>query len=802
MGDSELERLRQEVVRLTVELDRTSAEKEQAAQYGLVLLEEKDGLELRCQDLENVYENTRQDLLVTQEALAKFQSSQQVSTRTGIEHEETLLSESAARETSLNSQIIETELDLKATKAEVERLKTEKAEALSEAGGLRQQHGVLEVELKAARAEVKEYRFRETRLLTDYSELEEENVALQKQVSSLRSTTVEFEGAKHEIRHLQEEVELLNSQVEELTNLKKIAEKQLEEALESLQAEREQRYALKKELDAKNNSESMFQLGNLALSIQGITESGAPSSMGSEGDEEAPVFKKMDDSEDNNGDSQEDLLARGGGGMDESAPPAEDLFSEIHLGQLKRLEKQLESSETEKQRVSAGAREVQASLEAALREVTSQRAKVAEMLAYCADLDKLTADADVLSSEGGLGAVAASGVKDISVLLARHQAWQTKAVRELELLRANLRHFSLEDEATFDTVGRMKAELTGLRDQLAAQDRAVADLGHDIKIMDSLAAEAQSALGSVQNELTVVTEELAKIYHHICTANNITPSRIMLEHSKGSDERNTSIKSPADTYTPSKMELLRSKLKTVLVQQRESAQFGDAAAVANSLDTVKDQLKYLKAAVESSLEMNKKKLSSSGGNAGGVASDHEAAAAAAEEAELQEAQDQIVKLKSLLSTKREQIATLRTVLKANKQTAEVALSTLKAKYDSEKGIVSETMLKLRNELRRLKEDAATFSSLRAMFAARCEEYSTQVDELQRQVQSAEDEKKTLNQLLRMAIHQKLVLTQRLEDIEMQSEIRPSTGGPRRGGQRKPAGYSRGRSAYNNFQSSR
>ena len=79
---------------------------------------------------------------------------------------------------------------------------------------------------------------------------------------------MEFEGAKHEIRHLQEEVEVLNSQVEELANLKKIAEKQLEEALESLQAEREQRYALKKELDNKNNSESMFQLGNLALSIQ------------------------------------------------------------------------------------------------------------------------------------------------------------------------------------------------------------------------------------------------------------------------------------------------------------------------------------------------------------------------------------------------------------------------------------------------------------------------------------------------------------------------------------------------------
>ena len=69
--------------------------------------------------------------------------------------------------------------------------------------------------------------------------------------------------------------------------------------------------------------------------------------------------------------------------------------------------------------------------------------------------------------------------------------------------------------------------------------------------MDALSAESQRALGltqvrgsfsnifqfttnnRIQNELSNVTEELAKIYHHICTANNITPSRVMLEHSKG-----------------------------------------------------------------------------------------------------------------------------------------------------------------------------------------------------------------------------------------------------------------------------
>lgn len=58
-----------------------------------------------------------------------------------------------------------------------------------------------------------------------------------------------------------------------------------------------------------------------------------------------------------------------------------------------------------------------------------------------------------------------------------------------------------------------------------------------------------------------------------------------------------------------------------------------------------------------------------------------------------------------------------------------------------------------------------------MFAARCEEYVTQVDELNRQLSAAEEEKKTLNQLLRLAVQQKLGLTQRLEDIEMDRELR-------------------------------
>lgn len=46
---------------------------------------------------------------------------------------------------------------------------------------------------------------------------------------------------------------------------------------------------------------------------------------------------------------------------------------------------------------------------------------------------------------------------------------------------------------------------------------------------------------------------------------------------------------------------------------------------------------------------------------------------------------------------------------------------------------------------------------------------SQLDDMQRQLAAAEDEKKTLNSLLRMAIQQKLALTQRLEDLEFDHE---------------------------------
>lgn len=737
--------LREEIERLYRELDLASTEKIQSAQYGLALLEEKSALQQRCNDLESLYENTKHELDITQEALAKFHTTTKLTTKSGIEQEESLLYESAARETSLQTQIIDLENETKQLRHELERVQAERDHALQEREEVGKDHHQAETERKTLRTELRECRFRETRLLQDYSELEDENISLQKQVSGLRSSQVEFEGAKHEIRRLTEEVELLNSQVEELTNLKKIAEKQMEEALESLQAEREAKYALKKELDQRINSESIYNLSNLALSIRGIADD---QTICSDGEDDSPALRRI----------EADLKTQEPGTS--AAGKQVDLFSEIHLNELKKLEKQLELAETEKALLSQNLRESQYAVEKSQGELQSFVARIVQLAAHVQSLHHLHSKLPEQQSDE-------TALDKLNQVVVQFHQWSTMSAREVDQLQKDLA--DLEKGLTVsDSTQQLRTELTNLRNKLLDTEQRSMLLESDVSFLSKLAAEAGSSLDSAQNDLQNMSEELAQLYHHVCTVNGETPSRVVLDHEKIVPEKEDDNE---------KIEWCRTLFQTdIKIKDLES--LSKAKEIAKYIETAMDQIKHLRSAVEHTIELSKVK-----GLQTGMCSVCEASVNE-NKVEVSDLQEQVIKLKALLSAKREQIATLRTVLKSNKNTAEVALTNLKSKYENEKIIVNETMLKLRNELRMLKENAATFSSLRAMFAARCEEYVTQVDELQRQLTVAEDDRKTLNQLLRLAVQQKLGLTMKLEEYEVDRELRNTrrhaTGGNGRG----------------------
>lgn len=127
------------------------------------------------------------------QALTKFQTSQKVTNKTGIEQEDALLNESAARETSLNLQIFDLENELKQLRHELERVRNERDRMLQENSDFGRDKSDSEADRLRLKSELKDLKFRETRMLSEYSELEEENISLQKQVSSLRSSQVQSE---------------------------------------------------------------------------------------------------------------------------------------------------------------------------------------------------------------------------------------------------------------------------------------------------------------------------------------------------------------------------------------------------------------------------------------------------------------------------------------------------------------------------------------------------------------------------------------------------------------------------------
>ncbi|XP_037961878.2 protein bicaudal D isoform X2 [Plutella xylostella] len=598
---------------------------------------------------------------------------------------------------------------------ELERVVSERDRLLNESSELGADKATRESERAALRGELREARQREQRLLVDIADLEDENISLQKQVSALRSSQVEFEGLKHEVRQYREEAENARAAADETAALRRIAERQLAEALEALQAEREAKFAAKKELDAHLSREAAYNITNLAYSIRGMGEEG--------GDEEGSA----------------------GGSAELAMDHHADLFSEVHLHEITRLEKQLEQAHTENQQLSASMRGSQAAAEAAGAAAATLRAGLQRAASRCSALLQIqtaTKNEEEQQKDG-----------TISSKAARWLTWWQVSGTELSKLAALLAEVQAAmppPDATAASIAR--AELAQLSDRLAEAEVKCAAFTADNQLLTTLAGGAGRALATAAPALSSAAETLAQIYHHVCAINGTQPQRLLLEHAGQTDVSGTEDRTAED--------------EALSLAAGELSGLRCAGAVARSADTLLDQLTHLRAQLDTALDSRHR---------------HQPVMETEERgAEMAELQEQVIKLKSLLSTKREQIATLRTVLKSNKNTAEVALANLKSKYETEKTIVTETMLKLRNELRLLKEDAATFSSLRAMFAARCEEYVTQVDELTQALAGAEEEKKTLNQLLRLAVQQKLALTQRLEELEVDREMRtrrvPKAGG--------------------------
>ncbi|XP_072915298.1 protein bicaudal D homolog 1 isoform X2 [Hemitrygon akajei] len=843
-----VEHYKAEVERLAKELSETTHEKIQAAEYGLVVLEEKQSLKQQYDELESAYETVRHELEQLKEAFGQAYSNHRKVAEDGETREETLLQESASKEAYYLSKILELQTDLKQAKTVVVNVQSENERLSAVSLDLKENNEMLELQRIRMKDEIREYKFRETRLLQDYTELEEENITLQKLVSTLKQNQVEYEGLKHEIKRLEEETVLLNSQLEDAIRLKEIAEHQLEEALETLKNEREQKNNLRKELSQYiNMSDSMYN-NHINIAVDGLKFS----EDGNEPNNDDKVNGHIHGSLVKlNGDYRTSTTRK-----TDNPALVSDLFSELNISEMQKLKQQLIQVEREKAILLVNLQESQTQLEHTKGALTEQHERVHSLTEHVNAMRRLQVNKDLKTDlENEKGRESGEETHDYEVDINGLEILECKykvAITEVIDLKAELKSLKEKYNKCVETYTEEKTKYENRVQELDKQvsclekmnkeyDDKITHFETEIKSLTVMANEGHNTLNAAQDELVTFSEELAQLYHHVCLCNNETPNRVMLDYYRQSRvTRSGSLKGPDDPRAILSPRLARRGLASPVDSRnspehspkesgKDSTQqsptkpvstMGSPAVTAPPSSPVSDpsdirkepmniynlnaiiwdQIKHLQKAVDRSLQLSRQRAAA-----------RELAPMIDKDKEV--LMEEILKLKSLLSTKREQIATLRTVLKANKQTAEIALANLKSKYENEKTMVTETMMKLRNELKALKEDAATFSSLRAMFATRekswwaellnngagrriasgthstecfplilipaqvlsvtlylrCDEYVTQLDDMQRQLAAAEDEKKTLNSLLRMAIQQKLALTQRLEDLEFDHE---------------------------------
>lgn len=693
----ELERVRQDRDDIAQRLDKVQEDLQKAAMAGLELLREKEDSQKKMAEMQAEIDSLKIDLDKSNQTLAEHRSQHQRSARSELENEESLLEESSAKEEEYLQRIAKLEADLKKREQELAE-KKEELERIEKKHSKEIDSGAaLEDERRKLRHELKETKEREQRLMAEYSELEEENIGLQKTVANLRGSQVDYESMKIDNNRLEEQIIDLKMTNEESEVLRLIAEKQLEEALQTAQQERDQRLAMKRELEQMRNAEHISSLNDMLYGLERFGEDG-----------ELPPPQ----------------------------PGASDLFSELQG-----------SSDVK-------VRELEAAHEGLQEEMKSKEKLFIEFVTAVGDslnVHRPTTELDYMH---------ARQQKDVILEKIQNMARDTdRHEKEGEERRSGVVKADLRALLLF--AGEKNAQLAAAQDAMIQVSDQLYQFYHQTTQNQGIPIE--KSVQDIVKKLRQLARENAEDVPRVSLADEGVESGTETDVNAS---RSIPLNSDRLVIAPSFAKEIEKKLSSVKIRDilSETDMRQRILAEGNSISETTESLKKMLQVVKRTSEQ---------------AFNQAVMATGAEN----ETEMQNMKLRSLLSTKRDQISTLRTVLKSNKLTAESALSSMREKFESEKKMQMDIIEKMRRELKQLKEDAATFASHRAMFTARGEELKSKVEELSAELRANEEEKKTLNQLLRLAIQQKLSLTQRLEDVEVdrdrQAFKRTSTKAPTR-----------------------
>jgi len=584
----EIEDLSNQVNDLKLELENVRFQNQKAAQYGLQVLEEKNILSQKIEQLEKDHYFLQTEFDLSTKALHNNKSKTKIAFCEGELRETDLDKQRRDAEEKLATVEREKEMEvyqlqtmLKSSNSEIERLTTLNNE-------LNLTNQALDHQRMSFKKELKELRITQAYLDSACSELEEENCSLQKQVSHLKETQVEYEGLKYEVKSLNEEVEFLNSQLEETLRLKDMLERQVDDAHETVQKEREIKLGLKRELAQYDNIDlTGITIPNHLHLDENINDQATSKD---DSDLEHPLIRHI----------TSDLIHAG-----RISENGNDLYSELNFSEISKLKQQICTMEKEKIALINNLREQQTQIENKERENDQQCEKDSDALVQVKSLqDKLD---EAKSKE-----------------------------RERK-----------DNNKKLDSA--LKEALEGKKHLQAEIDRLAASLtqhNHEAKISNE--------------QVQIVSDQISQLYHRLCLSNGEIPKPLVLgmDEMKNREERE-------DGNCPGGGD----NNGVATDDHHGDDDEGEEETLSNPLHTVlkamRKQMEWLETTIDTMAKENPNNTSWSATDA------HTHAESQETQEQMVALEDEVLRLKSLLSSKREQIATLRRVLETNKHSAEV-----------------------------------------------------------------------------------------------------------------------------------
>ncbi|MEQ2200932.1 hypothetical protein XENOCAPTIV_005060 [Xenoophorus captivus] len=358
---------------------------------------------------------------------------------------------------------------------------------------------------------------------------------------------------KLELSQKNEEQEEQRAQLEEAARLREIAERQLDEALEALKEEREQKNGLRRELSALTLN-PFDSVGNLELHLDQLDDSQGEGQGG-----EGEAQEENQDSSHTNGSASapsNGLIHRYSTPHNSNvflrAPASglvSDLLSELHFSDSQKLKQQLLQAEREKSSLASRVEELQMQLMMSKQALSQQEDKVGSLTQQLEAVQisqhqnqEAEGRQKVETGEDGTeGFDYEVDTKSKEVLEARMRAASEELLKlRDELSQAGARYNTLEQRYKQEK-DRWRGEAQELADKIrqciksSKQDQErISELEKEIGATRKVATDSEGHLSVAQEELLAFSEELSNLYHHICVCNNITPKRVTLDYYRDS----------------------------------------------------------------------------------------------------------------------------------------------------------------------------------------------------------------------------------------------------------------------------